>query len=147
MAHFIDPPLEANWICVVDSVARRTVNVEQKMASITIDRCAFGTLLINGTPYGDDLMIRPDGTIISPWRRRRGHQLSMDDLEELIDASPDVIVMGTGMNGGVVPDSGLKDQLAHLTIEFIPEPNDRAVRIFNDLVQKKRVGAGFHLTC
>jgi len=117
------------------------------VASITIDRCAFGTLVINGTPYEDDLIIRPDGTILVPWYRRRGHQLSLEDLRALIDASPEAIIMGTGMSGGVVPDPGLKDRLLRLGIEFIPEPNDRAVRTFNDLVEDKRVGAGFHLTC
>ena len=117
------------------------------MAPITIDRCAFGTLVINGTPYEDDLIIRPDGTILAPWYRRRGHQLSMDDLKELIEGSPEAIVMGTGMSGGVVPDPGLEDQLARLAIEFIAKPNETAVEIFNGLAREKRLGAGFHLTC
>ena len=55
------------------------------MKSLKIDSCSFGTLVINGKPYTDDLIIHPDGKILKPWRRKRGHQLSMDDLRELID--------------------------------------------------------------
>lgn len=117
------------------------------MKFLTIDECRFGTLTINGTPYKDDLMIHPDGAIIKPWRRRKGHQLSMADLKDLINASPEVIIMGTGMSGGVKPDRDLKAHLSRLSIEFTAAPNPEAIRIFNELVQKKRVGAGFHLTC
>ena len=112
-----------------------------------IDSCTFGTLVIDGVTYTDDLIILPDGEILKPWWRRRGHQLSMDDLRELIDSSPEVIVVGTGISGGVVPDRNLKKDLARLAIEFIAASNKEAIRVFNALVPKNRVGAGFHLTC
>lgn len=112
-----------------------------------IDGCSFGRLIINGRTHTDDLVIRPDGTILEPWQRKRGHGLSLDDLRELIDSSPEVIVAGTGMSGGVKPDEGLEKALAKLGIEFIAAPNQETVKVFNELVSKKRVGAGFHLTC
>ncbi|MFP3912359.1 MAG: Mth938-like domain-containing protein [Desulfobacteraceae bacterium] len=117
------------------------------MKSVRIDNCSFGTLVIDGNSYQDDLMILPDGAIIAPWRRRKGHQLSMQDLEELIHASPEVIIMGTGMSGGVKPDRDLETQLSRLGVRFMAAPNPEAVRIFNKRVPRKRVGAGFHLTC
>lgn len=58
------------------------------MKSLKIDSCSFGTLIINGKPYTDDLIIHPDGKILKPWRRKRGHQLSLDDLRELIGRHP-----------------------------------------------------------
>lgn len=112
-----------------------------------IDSCSFGTLCINGKPYTDGLTIRPDGKILKPWRRKRGHQLSMDDLRELIDSSPEVIVVGTGVSGGVIPERNLEEDLSKLAIEFIAAPNEKAIKAFNELVKEKRVGAGFHLTC
>ena len=117
------------------------------MKSLRIDSCSFGTLVINGKPYTDDLIIHPDGKILTPWRRKRGHQLLMDDLRELIDSSPEFIVAGTGVSGGVIPERNLKDDLLKLAIDFIAAPNEKAIRVFNELVQEKRVGAGFHLTC
>ena len=71
----------------------------------------------------------------------------MDDLRELIDSSPEVIAVGTGMSGGVIPDKNLKPDLAKLTIEFIAVPNGEAVKVFNKLAKEKRIGGGFHLTC
>ncbi|MBL7205490.1 MAG: hypothetical protein ISS63_14370 [Desulfobacteraceae bacterium] len=117
------------------------------MKSLRIDSCSFGTLVINGKPYTDDLIIHPDGKILKPWRRKRGHQLSLDDLRELIDSSPEVIVAGTGVSGGVIPERNLEEDLSKLAIDFIAAPNEKAIRVFNELVQEKRVGAGFHLTC
>lgn len=117
------------------------------MKSLRIDSCSFGTLIINGKPYTDDLIIHPDGKILKPWRRKRGHQLSLDDLRELIGSSPEVIVAGTGVSGGVIPDRNLEEDLSELAIDFIAAPNEKAIKVFNELVQDKRVGAGFHLTC
>ena len=85
-----------------------------QMKSLKIDNCSFGTLVINGKPYTDDLIVHPDGKILMPWRRKRGHQLSMDDLGELIASSPEVIVVGTGVSGGVIPDRNLDAGLSKL---------------------------------
>ncbi len=120
---------------------------DNQMKALKIDSCSFGTLVINGKPYTEDLIIHPDGKIMMPWRRKRGYQLSMDDLQELIDSSPEVIVAGTGVSGGVRPDRNLEEDLSKLAIEFIAVPNEKAIRAFNELVPGKRVGAGFHLTC
>ncbi len=117
------------------------------MKALKIDRCSFGTLVINGMQYTEDLIIHPDGKILMPWRRKRGHQLSMDDLRDLVDSSPEVIVAGTGVSGDVIPDRNLEEDLSKLAIEFIAAPNEKAIKAFNELVPEKRVGAGFHLTC
>jgi len=59
----------------------------------------------------------------------------------LIDSSPEVIVAGTGVSGRVIPETNLESDLAKLAIEFISEPNGEAIKIFNELAPKKRVGA------
>jgi hypothetical protein len=112
-----------------------------------IDSCSFGFLVINGKNYTDDLILLPGGEILKPWCRKRGHQLSMGDLQELIDSSPEIIVVGTGMSGRVVPDKNLKPDLAKLAIEFIAMPNEEAIKVFNKLAPGKKIGGGFHLTC
>ena len=117
------------------------------MKTTKIDNCSFGTLVINGKIYTDDLIILPNGDILKPWWRKRGHQLSMNDLRNLIDSVPEVIVAGTGMSGGMKPDTNLKSELSKLAIEFFAAPNNEAIRIFNDMAVERRIGAGFHLTC
>ena len=117
------------------------------MKTLRIEQCSFGVLVINGETYTDDLIILPDGKILKPWWRQRGHQLTTVDLEKLLNASPEVIIAGTGVSGGVKPDHNLKKNLSLLAIELIAEPNEKAIKIFNKLPPEKRVGACFHLTC
>ena len=118
-----------------------------RMETIKINSCSFGILVINEKTYTKDLIIFPDGEIMTPWWRKRGHQLIIDDLKDLIKTAPEVIVVGAGVSGGVKPDKNLETELAKLSIKFIAAPNEEAIRIFNALVSEKRVGAGFHLTC
>ena len=117
------------------------------MKNVRIDGCSFGNLVINGKTYTDDLIIYPDGKIEGPWWRKRGHQLSIDDIQGLIDSAPEVIVAGTGINALVIPDKNLERKLLGLGIKLIASPNEKAMEIFNRLAPDKRVGAGFHLTC
>ena len=117
------------------------------MMPLKIDDCAFGSLTINGKTYTDDLIILPGGEILKPWWRKQGHRLTMDDLDKLIAASPEIIVAGTGVSGGVKPDKNLEKDLSKLAIEFIAAPNRKAIKIFNNMTSERRVGAGFHLTC
>jgi len=117
------------------------------MEPMRIDNCSFGTLVINGMTYTDDLIILPNGDILKSWRRKRGHRLTMDDLRELIDSLPEIIMAGTGVSGGMIPDKNLQKDLAKLGIDFIAAPNEDVITVFNRLSPDKRVGAGFHLTC
>jgi hypothetical protein len=118
-----------------------------KRNKMKIDSCSFGSMVINGKTYRDDLIVLPDGKILKPWWRKQGHQLGMDDLQELIDSSPEIIVVGTGVSGRVIPDKNLEKDLAKLLIEFTALPNEEAIKVFNQLAAEKRTGGGFHLTC
>ena len=73
--------------------------------------------------------------------------LVTDDIRDLLDSSPDVIIAGTGVNGRMKPDENLVNELSNMAIEFIAGPNEKAIRLFNRLVSERRVGACFHLTC
>jgi hypothetical protein len=117
------------------------------MSPVRIDSCSFGVLVIDGIRHSEDLLIDPNGRILKPWRRRKGHKLSMMDLRDLLNAGPEVLVMGTGMNGRVIPDKDLGKNLSKRGVELITAPNQEAIKIFNELAQEKRLGAGFHLTC
>lgn len=66
---------------------------------------------INGKPYRKDLMILPDKTILHPWWRNAGHTLSLPDIQEIIAAAPDVLVIGTGSPGMMQPAGALKKRL------------------------------------
>jgi hypothetical protein len=104
-------------------------------------------MVINGKTHTEDLIIYPDGMIAERWRRKRGHQLSIDDVRELLDSCPEVLIAGTGMSGGMKPRKDLQRDLSKLAIRFIAVPNQKAIELFNELSVKSRVAACFHLTC
>jgi len=112
-----------------------------------IDTSSFGLIVIDGKTYRSDLILHPDGRVDDAWWRKRGHRLSFDDIDVLVASRPEVIIVGTGVNGLLKPNSRLAEMLAEKGIELIPLPNQEAVSRFNELSAKKRVGACFHLTC
>jgi hypothetical protein len=94
-----------------------------------------------------DLIIYPDGRIQDAWCRKRGHALTKEDLQALLDAGPEVIIAGTGIHGRMKPDSGLGEALGKMGIQFLAGPNDQAVSWFNDRIAATKAGACFHLAC
>lgn len=108
---------------------------------------SFGRMEINGNSYLKDLIIFPNGNILSPWWRREGHRLIQADLTKLLATAPDIIVAGTGASGLMRPASELKDFLAQQSIEFIAQPTAEAVNSYNNLAKRRKTGACFHLTC
>ena len=113
----------------------------------TIESYSFGRMLIDGRQYSKDVIIFPDGSILSPWWRRQGHVLSAADLEELIKAAPEIIICGTGALGVMHPAPDLRDYLQARNIEFLAEKSGKAVEIFNHLSGTRKTGGCFHLTC
>ncbi len=114
---------------------------------LTIESSSFGLIVIDGRQYTSDLVIYPDGRVEDTWRRRRSHRLSICDIDKLVASGPEVIIVGTGVNGLLTPEPGLNNMLSDKGIEVIALPNPKAIDHFNRLSSQKRVGACFHLTC
>ena len=113
----------------------------------SIDSYAFGRMVIGGKAYTSDLVIFPDGRILSPWWRLAGHRLQVPDMMELLATDPDIVVAGTGAAGLMRPASELQALLTARGIDFIAEPSGKAYLTYNLLEAGKKVGACFHLTC
>jgi len=114
---------------------------------LVIESYMFGRMVIGGNSYAKDVIIYPDGSILSPWWRNRGHVLEATDLKELIASKPDIIICGTGAMGVMRPAPALKEHLEARNIDFIAKKSSNAVETYNQLSGKKRVGGCFHLTC
>jgi len=114
---------------------------------LKIETSSFGLMVINGKKYHSDLIIYPDGRVEDSWWRKSGHGLTADDIIGLIESAPEVIIVGTGVNGMLRPAAGLAGMLSEKEIELVPLPNRKAAERFNELSSEKRVGACFHLTC
>jgi putative phosphoribosyl transferase len=112
-----------------------------------IDAYSFGRIRVCGDDFDDDLIVFPDK--VEPyWKRHEAHSLSVTDLETVLDYSPDLLVVGTGVSGRLQLEPGMRETLRQKGIDCIEEHTDRAWQIFNDEIEhdRKVVGA-FHLTC
>lgn len=112
-----------------------------------IDDYSFGHITIEGRAYTSDIIIFPDGRIEDSWWRKNGHKLCIDDIVDLINTRPQIIIAGTGSPGLMKPDKNLTKELIDKEIEFKAMSSKEAVVMYNELYDKKRVGACFHLTC
>jgi len=112
-----------------------------------INAYTFGSIIVDGKKYTSDIIIHPDGSVKDSWWRKEGHRLSLDDIAELVDSKPEIIIAGTGAYGLMQPEEGLKIRLQKKGIQFESAPSELAVKRYNDLYNQKRLGACFHLTC
>ena len=114
-----------------------------------IDKYNFGHIVIDGKEYTDDILIYPDGTVKQNWHRIEGHELAIDDLSDILVIRPNIFIIGTGYYGilKVLPET--KQFLKENNIELYEERTGQAVKLFNQLFMqgKKKIMAGFHLTC
>jgi len=112
-----------------------------------IDSYSFGVMKIDGVEYSADLIVFPD-RIKQNWWRKQGHSLAIEDLDDVFDFKPDVLIVGIGASGLIQIPASTKKALQEEAIVLIAENTDKAWQLFNEQVQKgkKAVGA-FHLTC
>jgi len=112
-----------------------------------IDSYSFGKIVINGQAYSSDVIIYDD-RVDSSWWRKEGHSLCPEDIADVLNARPDILIIGTGYAGVMsVP----KKTLAHIEsrgIEVKVARTSKAVELYNSLQGKKNtVIAAFHITC
>lgn len=111
-----------------------------------IEHYSFGRITIDGKTYTSDVIIYP-GRVDSSWWRKEGHNLNIVDLIDVINAKPEVLVVGTGSSGLMkVP----KETISHLESKGITVHvalTEKAVELFNKLQKDKIVIAALHLTC
>ncbi len=112
-----------------------------------ISTSSFGSIQVSGEKYTTDILIYPDGRVADNWWRQHGHRLTLADLAPLLAAQPEIIVIGTGVYGRLVPEPGLTSALKARGIDLVADRTDRAAARFNALQASHRTAAGFHLTC
>ena len=111
-----------------------------------VNNYQFGEITIAGKTYQDDVIIYPDH-IDEHWWREKGHSLVINDIGGVIDAEPEVIVIGTGEPGLMQVDKETLGCLKKLGIKTIVLPTERAYKEYNRLAPTKKVIGCFHLTC
>jgi len=111
-----------------------------------IENYSFGQILIDGKKYNSDLIIFKDH-IYDSWWRKEGHNLCIDDIKEIINEKPEIMIVGTGFFGLMKVSTDLIKYLESMGIETIVKKTKDACDEYNTLYKKKKVIAAFHLTC
>ena len=108
---------------------------------------SFGKIVVNGKTYSNDIKI-VRGQVISDWWRKRGHRVDVEDVADILESRPDIVVIGKGSPGLMKSSSSLRDYLNVNNVELIEKKTAKAIEVFNKLYQEGRqVAAGFHITC
>lgn len=112
-----------------------------------IDSYSYGKIKIDGKIYNKDLIIFPE-RVRPDWWRKEGHSLAREDLNEIINYKPEVLVVGKGDSGLMEIPILTQKILEEIKIKLLAADSHKAMRIFNEQVKigEKVVGA-FHLTC
>jgi hypothetical protein len=107
----------------------------------------FGRIEIDGRTYTSDVIILPTG-VRANWWRDEGHALKPEDLRDVLDASPDVLVIAQGAHGCMRVAGETLACLREAGIEAVCAPTEQAVKVYNERCKSdQRVAAALHLTC
>lgn len=118
------------------------------MSQPLIEGYSFGRIKIAGKVYDRDLIVTPSG-VLSPWWRKEGHLLTLDDLAGAIGASQiDSVVIGTGYVGAMEVLDEVLEHFRRRGVEVYVAHTKKAVEIYNEMVKAgRKVLGAFHLTC
>ena len=107
----------------------------------------FGSITVGGETYTSDVIITPDG-VSDNWWRENGHNLSIRDLDNIVAAHPEVVVIGTGYYGRMKVPADTARYLEEQGIDVHCADSKKAVEEFNRLQKDHaRIVAALHLTC
>jgi len=112
-----------------------------------IDNYSFGQIMVDGKRYTNDIIIFPS-RIRDNWWRKIGHRIDIEDLKEVIQEKPEMLVVGTGYFGFVKVPAEVKEFVRSKGIELIFQSTKDACNTFNSLrTSGKKVVAALHLAC
>lgn len=106
---------------------------------------SFGQIKLSGKKYSSDLIIYPD-RIDDSWWRKEGHRLYLEDLKEVIEFKPKLLVIGTGNSGLMKVPGKVVDALNDKEIDVYIDKTPAAVKIYNEN-NEQNIVAALHLTC
>ena len=112
----------------------------------TVESYQFGEIAIDGQTYDNDVIILPDG-VRPEWWRDKGHVLQPQDLDTVMDARPEVLIVGQGAYGRMRVTRETRESLDDANIELIAAKTADAVNTYNEMRQERKVAAALHLTC
>ena len=111
----------------------------------------WGKAVIDGKTYNYDIAILPDGRIeprTTPYETLGSHTFTRDEIERLINAGAEVIVVGTGTSGMAKLSPEAQRLASERGVELVVQTSPLAINTYNwYAAQGRRVAALIHVTC
>ena len=112
-----------------------------------IDDYSFGRIVINGKIYTSDVIIYPSA-VRSNWWRKEGHRLYIEDIKEVLDYKPEILIIGTGAYSMMKISDDVKREIERYGIKVLIKDTSEACKEFNNMISRGiNVVAALHLTC
>lgn len=113
-----------------------------------IDRYSFGRIRVDGSDFDKDVILL-GGEVICPWwREAGGHVFAPVDLRRVLEAAPEVVVLGTGRLGLVKVRTQTRHAFEAVGTRVVSGRTGPMVEEFNRLAAAGvDVAAALHLTC
>jgi len=106
----------------------------------------FGKIVIDHVSYKKDLIIFPDH-ITTNWRRKKGHFLQIEDIEEVLESAPEHLIIGCGTFSRMTVSQEIITRLKERGIHVTIQNTQNACKTYQKLSREKRTVACLHLTC
>ena len=107
----------------------------------------FGRIAVADKTYTTDVIVAPE-QVIDSWWRKQGHILQIEDLDDIVNAKPDMLIIGTGYYGRMQVPDVTKQYLEERGIKVLQAKTRDAVTEFNQLQKEyARIVAALHLSC
>ncbi len=116
---------------------------------MVIESYRFGQIVIDNKVYTSDLKII-NGVVKDNWWRSEGHVVSPSDIDDIMAARPDIVIIGTGASGMMKLAPGLSKAFTDKGIKVEALLTKLAAKRFNELVSRlgpSKVAFAAHLTC
>jgi hypothetical protein len=114
---------------------------------VEIEDYRFGQVVVGGQAFSSDVIVYGD-RVRASWWRKEGHRLDQADLEEVVAAKPQHLVIGTGYYGQMAVPPETLAYIEEQGIQAHVAPTSDAVALFNRLQKDAAaVVAALHLTC
>lgn len=111
-----------------------------------IDSYSFGSITIDGKTYTKDLIIY-SCEVRDNWWRKEGHSLCPEDISEVINKKPEILIVGCGELGVLKVPESTRKYIESKGIKLIAKNTKEASSEYNRLCKTKNVIACMHLTC
>ena len=107
----------------------------------------FGHIEIDGIDYRSDVIVSNE-SVQDNWRRKEGHVLGIQDLDKVLLAEPDVIIIGSGYYARMDVPRETLEYLENMGVRLEIAKTSDAIELFNELQKSySRIVAALHLTC